>query len=72
MTERSIKVRSPCEINRRVVKYINPFRLAGISEGNALGSKIVLKISCSFFGQSFGLGHYPPTYFSRRQEFISS
>ena len=51
----------------------SPFRLAGISEDNALGWKIVLKISqlpsklrfsaiCSFFGQSFGLGHYPPIY----------
>ena len=48
MTERSIKVRSPCEINRRVVKYINPFRLAGISEGNALGSRLFSKFHAHF------------------------
>ena len=50
-----------------------PFRLAGISEDNPLGWKIVLNISqlpsklcfsanCLFFGQSISLQNYPPIY----------
>ena len=41
----SIWVRLPWEINRRVMKWINPFRLAGNSEDNALGWNIVLNFS---------------------------